>query len=146
VQLKGQQTDLIKDMTGADVNRNYFIFKDSLVGTGPMGSGPYRLTLYIATNESMMSYPTLIDGMTLQSGMGGTPLPVSSIAVNVTVAGNAPVAATVNLDGTWQVDLPLTAGVSNQIEVELQVNGERKTSDGTAGGTNAVFLMTPGSM
>ncbi len=138
--LKGQ-SDFIKDMMGNDVSRDYFIFRDSLSGTGP-----YTLTLFIAAKEDMMNFPALIPGDTLTSGMGGTPLVVNSVEVNVSIDGGSPVAATNNGDGTWSVSLDLTSNTANQLELELLVNGERKTSDGTAAGLNAFFTITPDSM
>lgn len=138
--LKGQN-DFIKDMMGNDVSRDYFIFRDSLTGTGP-----YTLTLYIVAKENMMSFPPFVVGSTLDSGMGGTPLTIDTMSVNVSVDGSSPIAATSNDDGTWSVSVDLTNGVANQLEVELLVNGERKTSDGTAAGLNAFFTITPDSM
>jgi hypothetical protein len=139
--LKGQ-ADVIKDMMSMDVSRDYFIFKDSLTGTG---MGPYAFTMFIAAKETMMSFPAIINGNTLASGMGGTSLTISSIAVDVSVNDASSVAATDNGDGTWTVSgLTLTAGSENEIEVTLTVNGERKTSDGTAEGVNAIFTVTPG--
>ncbi len=140
VKLKGQ-ADVIKDMMGMDENRNYYIFKDNLTGTGP-----YTLTLFIAAKEDMMNFPAVINNNTLQSGMGGEPLPISSITVNVTANSGAPLAAVDNADGTWSVELALNKGVANTVEVALSVNGETKTSDGTADGSNATFTLTPGMM
>jgi len=138
--LKGQ-ADEIKDMMGMNVSRDYFILKDSLTG-----SGPYTFTMFIAAQESMMSFPAVIDGNTLQSGMGGTPLAINSIGVNVSVNSASSVAANDNGDGTWDISLPLNNGEANQVEVELTINGERKTSDGTAAGLNSIFTITPGGM
>ncbi len=138
--LKGQ-TDLIKNMMGMDVSRDYFIFKDSLTGMGP-----YTLTFFIAANESMMSYPAVINNTQLTSGMGGTPLDITSIAVDVSLDGGTATAALDNGNGSWSIDLPMTAGVNSQIEVTLSINGERKTSDGTASGLNSTFSITPASM
>ena len=140
VKVKGQ-ADLIKDMMGMDEKRNYYIFKDSLTG-----AGPYTLTLFIAAKESMMSFPVVKVGDTLQSGMGGTPLPVTSMSVKVAVNGGSQLDASVNPDGTWRVSLDLNNGIANTVEVELSVNGERKTSDGTSGGLNGKFTVTPGGM
>ncbi|HEB81715.1 MAG TPA: hypothetical protein ENJ11_02515 [Gammaproteobacteria bacterium] len=140
VKVKGQ-TDVIKDMMGMDEKRNYYIFKDGLRGTGP-----YTLTLFIAAKETMMDFPAVIVGNTLQSGMGGTPLLVSSVNVAVTANGTPVGNATDNTDGTWSIDLNLNSGVANTVEVELSVNGERKTSDGTDTGLNGKFTITPGGM
>jgi hypothetical protein len=138
--LKGQSSDMIKDMNGNDVKRDYFIFKDSLTGMGP-----YTFTMFIAAKETMMSFPAVVNGNTLASGMMGTPLVISSIAVNVSVNGGGSVSATDNLNGTWTIaDLALNSGVENEIQIKLTVNGEIKTSDGTAEGVNAAFTITPG--
>ncbi len=137
--LKGQ-TDVIKDMEGNDVGRDYFIFKEGLTGTGP-----YTFTLFIAARESMMSFPALVNNTQLMSGMGGTPLDITSIDVDVLINGGS-VTVNSNGDGSWNADLTLTDDVANQVEVKLSVNGERKTSDGTSGGLNSTFIITPGSM
>lgn len=139
-QLKGQ-SDLIKDMMGMDVSRDYYIFKDSLTGMGP-----YTLTLFVAAKENMMNFPAVINNTELTSGMGGTALNISSVEVNVSTNGALATAAIDNGDGTWSIEIDLNSGEANQLEVSLLVNGERKTSDGTADGMNATFMITPGNM
>jgi len=138
--VKGQ-ADEINDMMGMNVSRDYHIFNDNLTGTGP-----YTFTMFIAAQESMMSFPAVIDGNTLMSGMGGTPLAINNVGVNVSVNGGGSFAANDNGDGSWDISLALNNGEANQLEIELTVNGERKTSDGTAAGLNSIFTITPGGM
>ncbi len=144
--LKGQ-TDKIVDMMSMSVSRDYNIFKDKLMAS----SGAYNFTVFIAAKESMMSFPALIDGDTLTSGMGGTSLPVTSILVEFSIDDGANWTTAVDgTNGTWAATgLALTAGQENQIRVRLTVNGEVKTTDGLAAdGSNdyASFTVTPGSM
>lgn len=140
VKLKGQ-ADMIKSMTGDDESRTYIIFRDSVTG-----AGPYTLSFFIAAKETMMSFPAVIVGNTLQSGMGGTPLTVNDVTVTVSANGSVVGNATDNLDGTWSIDLNLDKDVANTVEIELSVNGERKTSNGASDGLNGKFTITPGGM
>ena len=86
--------------------------------------------------ETMMSFPPLVVGETLDSGMGGTPLVVNSvdIEVNVNDGGWDTTSAqpSGNNDGRWTLNtLQLDPGV-NEIKIRLIVNGETKTTDGFA--------------
>ena len=123
--------DTIINMDGLEVGRPYNLFRDDLrdQGTGTT----FDFDIFIAAMETMMSFPALVVGDTLESGMGGTPLVVTSVEIDVNVN-----------DGSWQSnkDLPQGNGIwtlnalplnnpgTNTIKVRLLVNGETKTTDG----------------
>jgi hypothetical protein len=102
----------------------------------------------------MESFPALIDGMTLMSGMGGEPYLVDGITVEASVDGGGFVPAVDNGNGTWSfTGLTLNSGtsmepVTNMICVRLTVSGETKTTVDAEG--NAVdcgtFMVTLPSM
>lgn len=131
VRLRGV-TDTIIDMNGLEVGRTYNLFKDGLKTTSS-GSGTHDFDIFIAPIETMMSFPALVDGMTLQSGMGGTPYDVSGITVEAEVNGSGGyTTVTNNNDGSWSLDgITLKPG-PNTIKVKLLVSGEQKTTDGKA--------------
>ena len=127
VQLKGID-DTIKDMTGLDVGRTYNLFKDQLATSS--GPGTHDFDIFIAPIETMMSFPALKVPMTLQSGMGGTPLEVTSVTVEAEVNGSGGYnTASPNGDGTWSLNgITLNSG-ANTINVRLTVNSETKTTN-----------------
>ena len=124
-------TDTIINMDGLEVGRPYNLFRDA--DPDPVGVSTYDFNIFIAAMENMMSFPALVVGETLESGMGGTPLTVDTVDIDVKVN-----------DGNWQSnkDIPLGNGVwslnalpldnpgTNTINVRLIVNGETKTTDG----------------
>jgi len=135
------QTDEIIGMMGLPVGRDYHIFKDKLMGS----DGSYNFTVFIAATESMMSYPTLIEGVTLTDKVGGD-FVASGIVVNMSIDDGATwIPADNNGDGLWTTSttLPLTSGVETQILVELTVSTEVKTTNNL---DYATFIVTPGSM
>jgi hypothetical protein len=149
VQLKGV-ADTIINMDGLEVPRNYNLFRDNLVQQG-VGSN-YEFDVFIAPMENMMSFPALLDPMTLTSGMGGTPYDVSGVVVEASDDGgttwNAGVPA--GTDGVWRFTgaeaLTLNAGVANDVRVRLTVSAEVKTTNGLLDDdTNdfAIFTITP---
>jgi hypothetical protein len=132
VQLKGVD-DLILDMNGLPIPRPYNLFRDDLVQKGS-GSN-YIFDVFIAPMENMMSFPALLDPMTLTSGMGGTPYDVSGVVVEASANGDPYVTGTDNKDGTWSFDaltLNTTPGFTNKIRVKLTVSSEVKTDGGLA--------------
>ena len=148
VQLKGID-DTIIDMNGLEVGRTYNLFKNSL-STVPGGTNNDLFSVFIAPIETMMSFPPLVVPDTLESGMGGTPLDVDTVVVDVNVNdtgwGNALV--TSNGGGVWDLSgLTLNDGVENTIKVRLTVNGETKTTNGLAAEADvndfATFTVTP---
>ena len=144
VRLKGVD-DKIMSMTGDMVGRNYFIFKDSLTG----GMGNYDFSVFIAAQETMMSFPAVFDTSTLNGNALDATVEISDddgTSWNLaTDAGN----------GVWSVTgLTLVDAQEDQIRVRLTINDtvydEMKTTDGAVrvADTNdyATFTITPGSM
>ena len=78
----------------------------------------------------MTSFPALVDGDTLASGMGGTPYDVNNIIVEASANGGGWKTGTTNDDGVWSFTaLNLNSG-ANEIRVRLTVSGEIKTTNG----------------
>ncbi len=134
VQLKGI-ADTIFNMDGLEVPRPYNLFRDNLAQNG-MGS-TYDFDVYIAPMETMMSFPALVDGMILTSGMGGTDYNVSGITVEASIDGGTTwdTGTTGVTAGVWSftaLNLDDTPGFTNEIRVKLTVSGETKTDGGLA--------------
>lgn len=135
--------DKVMDMnTGLMTGRTYFIFKEALAAvSGVMGK--YDFSVFVAARDTMMSFPAIYNGGTLNS---------NTVSANVEISvddGVSWVPATDNGNGIWSVtDLSLTNGVQNQIRVRLTVNGEVKTMDAATQdpGVNdyQTFTVTPG--
>ena len=128
VQLKGVN-DTIINMDGLEVSRPYNLFRDDLVS---VGATTYDFNIFIAPMENMMSFPALIDGMTLESGMGGTLYDVNVIIAEASANGGGWKTGSTNDDGVWSFNaLNLNSG-ANEIRVKLEVSGEAKTDGGLA--------------
>jgi hypothetical protein len=150
--LKGQ-ADMIAGMAMAggmamDEHRSYYLFNAGLTGM----TGNYDLDLFVAAKESMMSYPAVFVGTTLNAATAYE-LTVASMSVEVSTDESNWTAATDNGNGHWTVSgiSGLTNGMAATLYVRLTVNGEQKTADGAAlagDGTNdyARFTVTPGGM
>ncbi len=141
VTLTGQIDEII-GMMDMPVGRDYHIFKDKLMGS----DGFYNFTVFIAAMESMMNYPTLVEGVILTNELGGD-FVASGIVVNMSIDDGTTwiPADNNNGDGTWTTSttLPLTNGVETQILVELTVSAEIKTTNNL---DYATFIVTPGGM
>ncbi|HEB98500.1 MAG TPA: hypothetical protein ENJ05_03235 [Thiotrichales bacterium] len=159
--LKGGQTDMIAamDMSGgmdmghdmggmaiSEEPRSYYIFKDALMAM----SGSYTLKLFIAAKENMMSYSPVYPGATLGGGQTDLIIDGATTTVEVSTDGGTTWIAAMpdSATGIWTVTglTGLTDGEQTEIQVRLTVNGERKTSDGTASGLDAILRLTPGGM
>ena len=145
VRLKGVNDKIMSMMTGEMEGRTYFMFKDSL--TGMMGS--YDFSVFVASQESMMSFPAVYVGSILSSNT----LAGATVEVSIDDGGSWGL-ATDGGNGIWSVTgLSLTDGVENQIRIRLTVNDtvndEIKTTDGFIqdAGVNdyQTFYVTPGS-
>ena len=147
--------DTIAGMLG-DMSRNFILFNESLAPAG-MGSTTYTFKMFIAAMESMMSYPPVYDGATLNGGTAyeliTTPMTVEVSTVAVPTAPSD--WKTVNEDplgsGYWSATglTGLVDGTEGKIHVRLSINGEVKTTDGMApSGTNeyTTYTVTPGGM
>jgi hypothetical protein len=148
--LKGQN-DLIPGMgMGGTVTpemRTYYLFNDGLSGS----TDNHTFNLFIAAKESMMSYPAIETGMTLNAGDVDYELAMTSITVEVSSDATNWVSATENGHGHWTAAgiSGLTDNTEGTLYVKLGVNGEQKTTDGnapTGDGSNdfAMFSLTPG--
>jgi len=99
-----------------------------------------------------MSFVPVYTGATLASDGDAMMFPdlvVGSMSVEVSIDNgvNWDYTAMDSGNGIWTaMGLPLTADVQSELQVRLTINGENKTTDGTATGGNAIFLLTPGSM
>ena len=127
VVLKGQSGDLIAGMTGTE-NRSYYIFKDSVTGT----SGNHTIKLFVAARESMMSFPAIYAGKTLNQGTAYE-LYISTMSVEVSTDGSTWVAADGSSnDGYWTASgvSGLSDGVEGSFFIRVTVNNEQKTTDG----------------
>jgi len=146
VRLKGV-ADQIMTMTGM-AGRTYFIFKESLMEMG--GPGNYNFSVFIAAQETMMSFPAVYDGSTLSGNV------VTDATVEISDDDGASWDLAVDGgNGVWSVTgLSLTDGVENQIRIRLTVNDtvndELKTTDGFVRDPDVndyqTFTVTPGSM
>jgi len=135
--LKGQN-DLIASMTGTE-NRTYYLFND--------GVDVSSFDLFIAAKESMMSYPAISAGTVLHDESGAT-WTVNPIEVAVSTDETNWIPATDYTGGHWSVSglSGLTADVTGTIYIKITINGEQKTTDGSAvSGANgyAAFTVTP---
>ena len=144
--LKGQTTDQIAGMgMGMTTARSYYLFKDGISGT----TGDHTFKLFIAARESMMSHPAVSVGTVLNVGTMYE-LTVASMSVDVSSDGSAWFPATDNGSGHWSASaIPgLTDDVKGTLYVRLTVNGEQKTTNGSApagDGSNdyGTFTITP---
>jgi hypothetical protein len=132
-------------MMGA-TQRTYYLFKDSVSGT----TGDHTLNLFIAARESMMSHPAVSVGTVLNAGHMTYELSVTTMTVEVSTDGSTWIAATDNGAGHWSATgiTGLTDDAQGTVYVRLTVNGEQKTTTGTAPSgsvTNdyGMFLVTP---
>ena len=138
--LKGQD-DLAPNMMGTAESRPYYLFKQAI----SQAQDNTTFKVFIATRETMMSFPLLETGLTLNTGTDQE-LTVNNITVRMSSDEQDWVAAAYQQNGIWSAELAgLTPGETAGIYVELTVNGEQKTDDGQAAdGTadNAMFNVT----
>ena len=128
--------------SAASTKRYYYVFKDS-VSTGSFG-------VFLATQESMMSFPTLKTGTTYNAG-GAYALTPSTITVEYSKDKTTWTAMTsASNDGHYTASgLGLTAGTATSLYVRVKLDGDGSvyaTSDGTTSGTAyGTFTVTPSS-
>ena len=132
--LKGQND---KISTG---NRTYYLFNDG-------GATASTFKLFIAAQESMMSYPAVYAGATLHDA-SNTAWSVNSMSVSASTDNSTWFTATNSGGGHWTVSglSGLASGRAGEVYIKLSVNGEQKTTDGNVpSGPNAsaVFTVTP---
>ena len=126
-QLKGVD-DMLSDMTGSLSARPYFLFKDNVNAT----MSGHDVTLFVATKESMMSFPALTTGMTLNSGSMTSQLDVTSVDLQLSTDRMNWSSATENGNGYYTVSglSGLSNGTVGHVYMKLRVNGELKTTNG----------------
>jgi hypothetical protein len=136
--------DTITSMGTASA-RSYPVFKDSLTLMGGMGT----LKLFIAAQESMVSWPALKTGLSLNSAA----FTVSTLTVEISTDSGTTWTAMTEQATAGHFTLTniagLTSGTQATILLRLTINGNvyNNSSTGTAGGTAtnyATFLLTPG--
>ena len=134
-------------VTNTMVGRTYYMFKDGLVCN--MGSCDF--SVFVAAQETMMSFPAIVDGEILNETMTNElTIDIANTAVSVSANGGAwTTAITTGTDGVWSVvGLSLNSGLENQIRIKLTVNNEVKTTDGLIQDVDVndyqTFTVTPG--
>lgn len=142
--LKGQN-DKITSMSMTS-SRSYYCFNEGAIYS--MSGSTFKL--FVATMESMMSFPAAYTGVSLTDENGAS-WSVSSMSVEASTDGLTWVAATETGNGYWTVAglAGLANGEAGNVYVRVTVNGEQKTTDGNAvSGSNAyaTFTVTPGTM
>ncbi|MBF0351155.1 MAG: hypothetical protein HQM11_08980 [SAR324 cluster bacterium] len=139
--LKGIEDKIISMSTSA--SRSWYLFKNALSGA----TGNHTFKVFLATQESMMSFPTVTSSSTLNSGTSSQ-LAISSIVLQASTDASTWSTMTEAGNGIWTISglSGLTTGTSGSIYLKLTVNNEQKTTDGAAvSGTNgyATFTVTP---
>jgi hypothetical protein len=143
--LRGQSDLILSGPTGiATEARTYYLFNDSLTGM----TGNYTFKLFIAAKESMMSYPAVSAGTMLHDEQNAA-WTVNTMTVEASTDGSTWTAGTDNSGGHWTISSlsGLTSGSTGTVYVRMAVNGEQKTTNGSApSGANgyATFTVTPG--
>ncbi len=146
--LKGVTDMILSSPTGtATEKRTYYLFNDGLMSS--MSS--YTFNLFIATKESMMSYPAVGTGSTLINEQNASWV-VNPVTVDASIDKATWFPATEGaVAGHWSiVNLTgLSSGQTGTIYVRMNVNNEIKTTNGSMvtspTGTNgyATFTVTP---
>ncbi len=140
--LKGVSSDKILSKNG-ETARPYYLFKDSLTSAAT----GYEFKLFLATQESMMSYPALKDGLLLNDATSYQ-LVVNSISVKVATDDSDTATWSTAVSegkGIWAASgLTLPANQTVNLYVRLEVNGDAKTTNGEAASSSnqsAVFKL-----
>ena len=147
VRLKGVE-DTVTDMNGLTVSRTYPIFKQSLM---PMGApGNYQFKVFIAVQESMMSFPAVFDGSLLNGNVIDATVKISDDDGASWKSAND----SGDDDGIWSVsglELTETEDETDEIRIRLTINDtvydEMKTTKGEIRVENVndyqTFTVTP---
>jgi hypothetical protein len=131
--------DAISGMAGIE-KRTYFLFNDGF--TAATG-GTYNFGIFLATKETMTSFPAVIVGSQLKD-QNKTAWTVNTITVQLSTDNVTWIDATDKGNGHWSATgLTGLSGTSGKIYVKVTVNGEQKTTDGsTPSGTNGYQTFT----
>lgn len=137
-------SDAIMGLAGIE-KRTWFLFNDGLSGL----SGNHTFKLFLATKEmgTMLTFPAVKVGDSLMNETGSA-WTVNTITVEVSTDKTTWVTAVDSGAGHWTASglTGLAAGTAGQIYVRLSVNGEQKTTDGSAVGASngyQTFSVTP---
>lgn len=121
--LKGQS-----DMISGTEKRSYYLYNDGIAMVGM----DHLFNLFIAAKESMMSFPAVAPGVTLNAGTAYE-LTANTISVEASTDGTNWVTATDKGNGHWEASpASLIHGYTGKVYVRLTVNDEQKTTDGNA--------------
>ncbi|MBE9504026.1 MAG: hypothetical protein IME96_07610 [Proteobacteria bacterium] len=144
------QADKIAGMGGMAMSRDYYIYND---GATQEMAGTHKVDLFIAAKESMMSFPAVSVSTILNEGDATYELTVSTMLVEVSTNGTDWVSATDAGGSHWTATglTGLTTDEAGTVYVRLTINGEQKTTNGSApadDGTTAyaTITVTPGAM
>ncbi len=140
-QLKGQITDddAVASMTGAEEGRTYFVFRENLSGIATDAT----FEMFLATRDTMMDFPAVDEGETLDSASG--PITLSSVVVQVSTDGISFNSASNPNNSTGyfsRSNLNISGG---KLYVKLIVDGVTKTTRDDLGNVieYATFDVTP---
>ncbi len=158
VRLKAKNGDMdtVMAMGEGSEGRTYYLFKQGLTGA----EGVYDLDLFIAAKESMMSFPAIATGITLNAGSEMHALTLGSIGVALSTDGEGWSPLVEGAAGHWGINgLALADNELATLYIRLTVNDMQKSADGAAlnnvplesvdpvNNHYAVFKLTPaGSM
>ena len=143
------QTDTIPNMMGEDEKRTYILFKEGITSD----DDGHSFSVFISAKESMMSFPSISLGQTLNADTDYE-LTISSITVEMTTdkTNEESWVSAANEDaGIWTASglSGLVDGEAGTVYLRLSINGEQKTDDGNipdGEGDVAEFSVTPSSM
>lgn len=140
--LFGGDDDQIKDMSGKDTDRNYFIYFE---GAHHMDN-LHTFSVYVSARESMMDYKPVIQGMALsKGGTMGMSMNMMSMAneedlivnsVNVEICLEAcdnsanfyTAEASTQKDGVYSISVADHPSDLSTLHVTVSVNGHKKTN------------------
>jgi len=141
--LKGYSTDKVGAWTGGSEKRSYYIFKYS--------ASTSMAKFFVAAKESQTAFPALIVGDTWNSGTDYE-MTVSSVTLKCRLNGASTwITASTDGAGHFTCMVSLTSGDTNDVDVQLWVNGALKTTDGASAvdgddTSYTTMALTPSSM
>ena len=139
VRLTAKETDgdNVMAMGGGTEDRTYYLFNDGLSGM----AGNHQLDLFIATRESMMSFPAITTEDPAPSG--AKTFGVISVRVSTDNGATWSASTPETAPGHWEIAglTGLVNGEQTAVFVELTVDNLPKTANGEDYG---VFTLTPG--
>lgn len=130
--------DVVSSMSGTQYNK-YYLFSD-----GPITAAAPTVDLFITHAEMMnMSYKLVSPGAVLSSPTGT----VTTMTVQASLDNSTWLTATNSATGHWSVSglTGLVSGQTTTVYIQLNVNGQDKTTNGNAasGNNSAMFIVTP---